>query len=579
MGTRHLVALALLGIATASFAAGKDDVKARLQSPALQGLYARTYKSLLDRTEASGYMQESMTGAYAGMFPRTVGGLVSLYLETGEYAKSEALTSYVLRAMQANKMERVPHVIGAPYKGREPLPGPGSVVQAGHPIALYRVDQPARFGGAQEFIAPAEAIRAIELWLTGDRCKGTLTLDIAPTLDAPAIAEAKVDAASLSGGWTRFAFAPPLRLPAGKQYVMRLHHEGTGTPAWWGVDLAPEALRKQFGEGHGRDAQIQPGWMLTQKHVTAYALDTGRLQHSERETIPLYAAEDQIDGQAHVIMSWARLALRRGPTPFETRTYTDVAKLMDRTSDWPYLTPYYPNSPLFTVATGLVRNVCFEHSRDGRFWDTFDILTQSFVCAALTDMTRVAESRHDAVRAARWRNRLNALQAAIRARMTRELDGQTVYLEMRLPDGGGGVPFGGLGWVNLAPVAAQWEGVDRDILASTVAAYRKRALFTAGGLTAIATDWWPDRPLDKTVIGKGVGWEMVYSLDHGEWDRICQWLDFVAAVNTQPIYMESCGLGADGKWYVGDPGNGEQCSWWCWGMARVRKAVGLTPAP
>jgi hypothetical protein len=360
---------------------------------------------------------------------------------------------------------------------------------------------------------------------------------------------------------------------------MRLRFEGEGIPAWWGVDLASEALRRQFGEGHGRDAQMQLGWMLTQKHVAAYALDTGRLQHVNRETIPLYGAEDQIDGQAHIPMVWARLALRRGPTPFEQRTYPAVAKLMDRSSDWPYLTPYYPNSPLFLVATGLVRNVCFEHSRDGRFWDTFDILTQSFVCAALTDMARVAERRGDAVRAVRWHNRLNSLQAAIRARMTRELDGKTVYLEMRLPDGGGGVPFGGLGWVNLSPVAAQWEGVDKDILANTVAAYRKRALFDAGGLTALATDWWPDRPLEKTVIGKGVGWEMVYSLDHGEWDRICQWLDFVAAVNSKPIYMESCGLNAEGKWNVGDPGNGEQCSWWCWGMAKVRKAVGLTPAP
>ncbi len=43
---------------------------------------------------------------------------------------------------------------------------------------------------------------------------------------------------------------------------------------------------------------------------------------------------------------------------------------------------------------------------------------------------------------------------------------------------------------------------------------------------------------------------------------------------------EAAGLDADGKtWHVGGPGNGEQCSWWCWGMAKVRKAAGLSAAP
>ena len=51
------------------------DVAERLKSDFHQGLYARTYNSLLERVEAEGFFQESLTGAYAGMFPRTVGGL------------------------------------------------------------------------------------------------------------------------------------------------------------------------------------------------------------------------------------------------------------------------------------------------------------------------------------------------------------------------------------------------------------------------------------------------------------------------------------------------------------------------
>ena len=571
-----LALIALLGAVPALHAATMDDVRTRLSSPFHQGLYSRTYRDILRRVEPSGYYQESLTGAYAGMFPRTVGGLTSLFLETGELGKAEAILGYVLRAIEVNGMERVPHVIDRERRQRDPVGDAGSLAQTQHTIALYRLDQPERFGGCQEFTAPREPVRAIELWLNGYQCEGTVTLEIAATLAGPAVARAKVDGKLLTpgGDWVRFEFAPAAKLGAGKHYVARASFSGKGVPAWFGLE---HATGRTIGAAHGRDEQIKPGWLEIPVHAAAFAGDTGALRHVEREVLPILDDADQIDGQAHVIVSWARLAVRRGPTPFEDRTYPLVAKLMDRSTDWPYLTPYFANLPIAACMTGLVRNVCLEHSRDGRFWDTFDILTQSFICAALKDMARVAERRGDGAHALRWRGRLQGLQSAIAARMTRQLDGKTVYLEMRLPDGGGGVPFGGLGWLNLGPVAAQWEGVDRDVLRNTVAAYRKRAMFEAGGATAIATDWWPDRPLEKTVIGKGVGWEMAYSLREKEPERICQLLDAVEAINETPLYMESAGLGADGKWHAGDPGNGEQCSWWCWGMARARKAAGLPP--
>lgn len=556
-----------------------DDVRARLQSPFHQGLYARTYQSLLERVTPEGYFEESLTGAYGGMFPRTVGGLVSLFLETGELDKSERLIGFVLRAMELNDMERVPHVLGRGGWADEPVADGQSVVQPLHPIALYRLDQPTRFGGAQEFQAPQAPLRAIELWLTGNHCRGSLRLELAEELDGPALATSELDAGELTDGgvWARFALGPGPALEPGQWYVMRASFDGEGVPAWWGLDR-----EKQFplGAGHGRDTQMAPGWMGRSGQVTAFALDTGGIRHVRREVKPpIYARDDQIDGQAHVIMAWARLALRRGPTAFEDATWPAVATLMDRSSDWPYLTPYNPGPPILLSQTGLVRNVCFEHSRDGRFWDTFDILTQSFMCAALRDMVRVAERRGEEARASLWQARLTGLERAVADRMTRVLDRRRVYLEMRLPDGGGGRPFEGMGWVNLAPVAAQWEGVDPQVMRDTMAAYRERGLFSWRGHQALGLDWWPDRPLDHAVIGKAIGWELVYSLREGEPERICEWLDLLEDANTSPLFMEAAALAADGKSYPGDPGNGEQCSWWCWGMSRARQAVGLSAAP
>jgi len=549
-----------------------DDVRSRLSSEFHESLYRSTYQSLLQRIEPSGYLEESLTGAYSGMFPRTVGGMVSLLLETGELEKAQLLVGYVLRAMELNGMERVAHVLGREYSGLEPVAG--GIVQPEHPIALYRLDQPDRFGGAQEFTAPTAAVQAIELWLTGHQCRGTLALELATDLQAEPLVTLTADAAALSpsGSWIRFSPALPPPLEPSKQYVMRCHFVGEGVPAWWGL---AEAGSRPLGAGHGRDTQLSPEWMSHPGHVAAFAIDDGSLRRETRGGIPVLCDRDQIDGQAHVILAWARLALKRGHTEFEDETYETVAKLMDRSSDWPYVTPQHPPHPMLLIDTGLVRNACFEHSRDGRFWDVWDLLTQSFVSAALTDMLSIAQRRGDELHAGRWKTRLGALQRAIATNMTRELSGERVYLEMRLPDGGGGVPFGGLGWVNLSPIAAQWEGVDREVLRHTMAAYRERAMFPFDGNQALALDWWPERPLDKSIIGKAQGWEMVYCLQEGDAAGICRILDCIEAVNSAPIFMEAASLGGDGKWRCGDPGNGEQCSWYCWGMSKVRQAVGL----
>src|SRR6185312_7027722 len=75
-------------------------VKALLQSPYFEGLYARTYWSLLDRMQPDGFLPESLTGAYRGMFPRTTGALVSLLLESGREAEAERNIGCVLRATE-----------------------------------------------------------------------------------------------------------------------------------------------------------------------------------------------------------------------------------------------------------------------------------------------------------------------------------------------------------------------------------------------------------------------------------------------------------------------------------------------
>jgi hypothetical protein len=406
-----------------------DELRVRklLESPYFEGLYARTYWSLIQRTDPSGFVPESLTGAYGGMFPRTVGALSLLYLETGRLDEAQKSIACVLRAMEQNNLELVPHVIGK----------------------------------------------------TGDR------------------------------------------------YTIR-------------------------------------------------------------------DDEFQIDGQAHVILGWARLAQRRGRTPFEDQTWNQVSALMTRTSSRAFL-----DYGGFPSQLGLVRNSALEHSREGRFWDTYDLLTQSFVGAALKEMAAVARRRGDTGQADLWEAKLAILSKGVAKNLTTVRDGKLTYLEMRLPNSAAGVPYLGLGWVAFAPVAAGWEpDADPQVMQNTVAVMQHSLLKVTHGLAWMPTDSYADGSFSNQIIGKGQAWEMDYSRAHGDYTRIEQILRLIEIANgSSPLYMEGAwledahhnvtGLLHDSDlpelehaaWTTKDSGNGEQTAWWCWAMARLRRQMGMPAEP
>lgn len=314
-------------------------ITARLKSPFFENLYAHTYYSLVDRLGKDGFLPESITGAYEGMYCRTTGPLVFLLLETGRLREARQVIHCVLTATRQNNLERIPHVIG--------------------------------------------------------------------------------------------------------------------------------------------------------KKGQAYSI---------------ISDEPQIDGQAHVLLAWAKLALQQGRTPFEDQTWPLVKTLMNRTCDREHL-----EAGRWSVETGLVRNISFEHSREGRRWDTWDLLTQSFVGAALTDMAQIARRRGEVKLAQTWLGKRQILQQGIRKNLTTVSNHDTTYMEMRLPDGNGGVPYSGMGWVTLSPIAAQWEALDHTILRNTVRSMQAHMMQTTDGVTWMPTDSYPDGRVADEVIGKGIAWEMEFA--------------------------------------------------------------------
>lgn len=301
-----------------------------------------------------------------------------------------------------------------------------------------------------------------------------------------------------------------------------------------------------------------------------------------------FSMDDQVDATLHVIVAWARLVLiGKASQAFEDEYYTDVKGYLDIIMHQPYFY-YEPGCPsdlyphMFPPESlKLVFNCAQEHSRENRRWSTFDILTQCFAGAALETMSAVAEKRNDQKSANFWRNRIDLLKEGIDQYMTHEVDGKKCYLEMRLPDSAWGKPFVGKGWMNWAPMPAGWEPLEPEVLHNTIALIRKKMWKTApytNGKHYMGSSYDEAGKIDTAILGKGIGWDIAYCLDTNDYTRILDWILFLEEVNTCDLLAENL-IPKGGKWLIADAGNGEQCTWWCWAIAKLRKELGMSAAP
>ncbi len=431
------------------------DIREMLQSDMIEGLYHRTYQSLCDRVDNDGFLQESLTGRYPGMFPRTVGGAVSLFLETEEFEIAEKIINCTLEATVVNEMERIPHVFLRKKNNLQPVYSGKAHLQPAADIIV--LDLGKGHNTAVKFHAPEKPLLAVETAVKLGACKGELTMTIREGLDTKPLISVSLKAKQILPGqiWQRFEFEQALVLQTGKDYYIRLDFNGFGYPKWYGLEDDSESTTEVFLF----DATSEkPSWTNEGNVLPAYAIDCGELRHEQQaEPYEIYCDWDQIDGQAHVIMAWARLALLRGQTDFEEQTYPLLAKLMDRTSDQ----PYFMWGRGHEISLNLIQNISFEHSREGRYWHTWDLLTQCVVGASLETMIQIAERRGDSKHSLRWQDRLQVLKKGIDKNLTRIVEGKKVYLEMRLPNSAGGVPYTGMSWVNFAQLCRNGIHLER----------------------------------------------------------------------------------------------------------------------
>ena len=313
--------------------------------------------------------------------------------------------------------------------------------------------------------------------------------------------------------------------------------------------------------------------------------------NGKKDSLYIIGKTDQIDGQAHNILAWAKLALARGDTPFEDSTWNLVSGLMDRSTEEPYM-----GSKKKSFIPGLVYNFNFEHSR--ALPTNYDLLTQCFIGAALESMIKVAQRRNDSLHIKHWNEKLKTLKSGIEKYMTRVVDGKKIYLELLAKEGNENKKFLGFSWVNLSPAAAQWEPLKRDVFKNTVMEMQNQTLQKWNNIKWMPTESWPGGEFSGQMIGKGIGWEIEFCREEKDWKRLLEILSMLEVVqHDESIFMENSFLTAGsqnsvqrmnkndlekmqyGIWKIVDPGNGEQAAWWCWAMARLRKEFGLSALP
>jgi|GEM_PF-2697717 len=280
---------------------------------------------------------------------------------------------------------------------------------------------------------------------------------------------------------------------------------------------------------------------------------------------------DQIDGQASIILGWALYARQAKDAAFVSSTYKQVAALMDATLEPVYFSPKF----------GLIRNHYFEHYREGRFWDTYDILTQSYVAQSLRDMIPIARSRGDTVRLKQWQTDKNILERAIAQRMIWNLYGRRVYAEM-YEDKSSSLIFPGLSEFNFGPTAAAWGGVDSTVYDQTIAALMQYGSFVWDGHRVISVGFTKDMDLIAITSGKLLAWQMLFYAQRGDWKQVEQTLAFIKDEqqrNNQPRLFESSQvkISPSGVNIFNGAGNGEQVVWMLYALHEVAKLAGAKP--
>ncbi len=401
----------------------------------------------------------------------------------------------------------------------------------------------------QEIPVTSERITGVQVMLGHENCdkgivKATLLKgngDDAQLIDTDEVNITDID----KEGWTIFLFGLPLtKTKEDGNYYLKLETEGCGQGSviWYGTEILDhyDTLSIENGE-----ESILPG------ELSYDAL---------KSDIQLMSDYTQTDGNYMLIHAWAKYVANNKGTPEDIEFIKESYPIIRRFAN------SYLDGSEFNDEMNLIRNPNLEHSREGRMWNCYDLLTNVFMSQALHELSEIASDMEDVEMSEKWKAASETIARGINQSLICEVDGKKIYGELYDIDHDMKL-IKGLSWVNLAPIAAEWYAIDMEIMQNTYDVFRKYGTTQVYGFEILTDKIDLDKPEPiPNFAGKQVAWEMMYNRAVNDEARLQDIVDMELATSKNmgiDVYPEAWW----GEESVTDPGNQEHTSWQVYAMS------------
>lgn len=266
----------------------------------------------------------------------------------------------------------------------------------------------------------------------------------------------------------------------------------------------------------------------------------------------------QIDGNYMLIHAWTQLVNgckdNEENQEFIKKSYPIIKRFANYYLDHGYISDEYK----------LMRNDSFEHSREGRYWKSYDLITNVFASQALYELSLLAKDFSDDELSKKWLDASSILTAGINENLVTEVDDVKIYAE--LYDIDNNMKFvKGMSWVNWAPMAAQWYAMDTTIMQNTYDIYRKYNSQDYDGYQMLDVVYdFDSNQHGNHIIGKGLAWEIMFNKVKGDNDQLNYLSNFILDHSTiGGVYPETY----QPNGHFSDVGNQEHASWQHYAMS------------
>lgn len=266
----------------------------------------------------------------------------------------------------------------------------------------------------------------------------------------------------------------------------------------------------------------------------------------------------QIDGNYMLIHAWVQFVngckQTKDNQEFIKNSYPIIKKYAD----------YYIDNGYISSEYKLMRNDSFEHSREGRYWKSYDLITNVFASQALHELGILAEQFGDASSSQKWKTTSNTLTEGINKYLTTEIDGVKIYAE--LYDIDDNMKFiKGMSWVNWAPMAANWYAMDEMTMQNTYDIYAKYDSQDYDGYQMLDVVYdFETQQGGNHIIGKGLAWEIMFNHLKGDEQKLDYLVNFILDNSTEGgVYPETY----QPNGHFSDVGNQEHASWQHYAMS------------